>query len=286
MVIRNNNKNGRRRRGKKRSTKTSNHLALVSAKLNRALAGVKPDNTFIRNWPPRRLFVSFKWDIAFSVTTTTALVESIFSGNNPFDPGLALSATQPQWFDQITAFYVRYRCWSSSITVRCTSDSTDEPTDLVLYPTRSPTGVITFSSSAAQPFSVVKQGGIATGASKVSLRKRMDSSKMFGSPIQLSEDYSGATAVGTLTNQWYWILVQVSADDTTSATNDYMVTMYMNVELFDRGWSELSTASIIKERKERLDVMASKVKNKAYFLTKKFRETSLGENWGSHLLSS
>jgi hypothetical protein len=275
------NVKGNRKRNTGGKGKTGNRVSMVSRKLGRALAGTMADSSFIKNWPPQRLYVDFCWDIAFSVTTSTALVETILSGNNPYDPGLALAATQPQWFDQITAFYVKYRCWASAIEVHIMSDSTDEPCDLVLYPTRSSTGVVTFASSAAQPFSVVKQIGIATGSARTTFRKRMDSSKMFGTPIQFSEDYSGATAVGTLTNQWYWLIVQVSADDTTSASNDYLVRLHMKVELFDRGWSEISEdgsnelITIPRIARWKNDVRSMQVKNatKHYFLSRPFRQS-------------
>ncbi len=227
-----NQRNRRIRKPKlKKGSRRNNAMAYIRGSL--------PFSTFVTIWPPTKIYAALHWDIIGSATTTTTVGELVFGANNPNDPGLTLSATQPVWYDQLQAFYNRYRVWDSRIEVNFNNNNSI-PYEVVVFPTRSSTGVTTFADSAAQPYAKVRQGGSGSGNDRVRLVSTMNSSKMFGTPIELSTDYSG-TANASPSLSWYWVVAHIGFDSTTSTILAYNIRVTQYIEFYDRSSVDEST---------------------------------------------
>lgn len=208
-----------------------------------------------RIWPPTRLFAQLEFSMGGSVTTTTTVGEIFIAANNPNDPGQTLSALQPTWYDQIQAFYNRYRVWGCKIQASFHNTTALVPYIVAIYPTRSSTGVTTIIDSVAQPHCKYREGGGATGNDAARISHFCASSTMFGTPINMSTDYSGG-ANGNPGLIWYWVVATQAYDATTAVTVADEIKLTMFIELYDKASVDMSTLAIRLE--ERLKTRAKR----------------------------
>jgi hypothetical protein len=191
-------------------------------------------------WPPTRIFARLTYSLGGSITTTTTLGEIFVAANNPNDPGLSLSALQPVWYDQIQAFYNRYRVWGSSIQVRCNNTTASVPYELVVFPTRLATGVTAIFDAVGQPHAKYRQGSGSAGNDMTTINHYMSSAKLFGTPTGTSNDFAGS-ANANPSLLWYWAICVQAFDATTSVTVADEVRLTLDIELFDKTTVDMST---------------------------------------------
>lgn len=207
------------------------------------------DRGFI-TWPPDRMKAKISFSIGGSVTTTTSLGEIVLSGNNVNDPGLSFSATQPVWYDQLQVFYLRYRVHASKIEVNTCNTTALVPYSIAVYPTTSSAGVTNLVDACSQPRCKVRQGSGANGNDRVRIVHSCDSSKIFGTPITASTDFSGL-ANANPGIEWYWVVSSQAFDGTTSVTITDEIRLVYDVEFYDRAFANASTFVRLRQQYKR-----------------------------------
>lgn len=223
----------------RRKRKFKAPLKRKAARLHNNNFGELPISLF-RNWPPRNMYCRLLFDMGGSSTTTTSVGEIILAANDPFDPGLSLSALQPTWFDQVTPFYRKYRVWACKIEASAHNSTASVPYTIAVYPSTSSTAATTIGDSVSQRLCRFQQGGGSGGMDGTRIQHFMKSSTMFGTPIGTSTDYGGATS-GSPSIKWYWYVSAQATDGTTSCTILYEIRITMFIELYDLNFANLSS---------------------------------------------
>lgn len=228
------NVNRRRKRLPRRQRK------IGDKSINVAVRNMLPVSTFVV-WPPTRIFARIHWDYTLATgAVTTSLGELILAANNPNDPGQASTATQPVWYDQLQMFYNKYAVWGSKLEITASHNTTEvEPYTIVIYPTRSATGVTTLADSMGQKYARWKQGGSSTGVDTVRLNNYASSSKIFGRSMD-SFLTNGNQSPGSI---WYWVIAYQAVDRTTQIALQLSIRLTMDIEFADIAVIDESTLS-------------------------------------------
>lgn len=242
MPKRNNKRNQRRNKGRNRNNNNKQHNALLRDML--------PLSTFVKGWPPEHIYAQVSWTLGGTITTTTTLGEILIQANNANDPGGALSAFQPVWYDQLQAFYNRYVVWGAKLEVNCHNATNSVPYTIIVFPSRTATGATTIVDTGSQPFAKVRQGGGASGNDFVRIVHFMTTARMMGRPPGVTTAFSG-TANSNPSMIWYFIIGSQATDATTSVTVHDEIRLTQYIELYDRNSADASTLNLIKQKKKR-----------------------------------
>lgn len=181
-------------------------------------------------------------NVALGVGTTY-----ITSGNNIFDPGLSLSATNPYGWDWITGVYFRYRVLQSAVTIQAIWDQGTAATTtsanqfrFYLWPSRTTSTLTSDEASAAQQPYVKTTGGFPAGNNTpMTLRNFMTTAKICGErkgSVIFDDTFAGSSTAAP-SRQWYWhsLVTAGNAGSALTSSVTALVTIVYWVE-----WSDLN----------------------------------------------
>ncbi len=262
---RNNNRRNKRRNRKPRNSRANSRHVVA---MRNQMKGVIPMGTFAL-WPPRRIYAKLNWDYSISVAAITAYTEAQFGANNPNDPGLTLTATQPVWYDAVQAFYDQYRVWACSISVIANTADMNL-IQMVIYPNKVSGGVTNFVDACAQPYAKRTLLG-GSGTSRGVLKGMMQSSNILGTPIQFSNDFAGnANASPSVT--WFWTF---GYSTTQSTTTEFNIRLTQYIELYEKINQDLPTFTTkVRKAINYKREMVDKYKNFSNYMSLKKSEVS------------
>ena len=184
--------------------------------------------------------------VADSVRTTLAYSDVIaiqpgatvgqytFRGNSCFDPDYTGSGHQPQYYDQMSLLYTRYRVYGSRITVAAINEQVGAALQITVIPSSDITAFTTSTYPLEHPYATPMRllgvGGLMSGT----VSTAMATARILGlRPREiLDQDYS-ATTGSNPSSIWYWQIVaqDLSAENVMTSLQ---VTINFDVEFYDR----------------------------------------------------
>lgn len=184
--------------------------------------------------------------VADSVRTTLAYSDVIaiqpgstvgqytFRGNSCFDPDYTSGGHQPQYYDQMSLLYTRYRVYGSRITVAAINEQVGAALQITVIPSSDITAFTTSTYPLEHPYATPMRllgvGGLMSGT----VSTAMPTARILGlCPREiLDQDYS-ATTGSNPSSIWYWQIVaqDLSAENVMTSLQ---VTIKYDVEFYDR----------------------------------------------------
>jgi hypothetical protein len=187
------------------------------------------------------------------IANSAAAGRQQFSMNSMFKPDFTNSGAQPEYFDQLSALYNRYRVYGSAIKVTLLPFNTsgsqiNVPTNVVLVPSAQTLASVNVDDAAAFPRA---QNRVCTG--------NMDSkTTVIVASHSLSEilgvkDVEGADRLQALisaspSEQALWAIVARTADGVTATSFGISVRLSYDVEFFDR---QIQLQSLLRKDDEK-----------------------------------
>jgi len=176
--------------------------------------------------------------------------------NGLFDPLGTSGTAQPSWFQPWMAMYAKYKVISSSIQLQCTN-TTNDPMEIVVYPTLVTAPLSTVVAAKTQPFAASKLIGPSSGSSNGVIRNYIVSSKLFGRNVMGDETFAGNLGTNPA-SKWYWQIFCTSLSTDYILLN-FIVTIRFKVIFYGRLTQDLTTPSltnyyqhVIQEHKEEI----------------------------------
>lgn len=184
--------------------------------------------------------------VADSVRTTLAYSDVIaiqpgatvgqytFRGNSCFDPDYTSGGHQPQYYDQMSLLYTRYRVYGSRMTVAAINEQVGAALQITVIPSSDITAFTTSTYPLEHPYATPMRllgvGGLMSGT----VSTAMATARILGlRPREiLDQDYS-ATTGSNPASIWYWQIVaqDLSAENVMTSLQ---VTINFDVEFYDR----------------------------------------------------
>lgn len=183
-------------------------------------------NTVIVRGPnivPDRILTKLSYSSAQNFTGT-GYHNFVFRGNSLFDPDFTSSGLQPTGFDQLAAFYDRYKVYSCSCSLTMVNNSS-EVAQFVLVPiveTSTPSSSISIDQALPYAKQRVLSGNLGTPI--VNIYSSMMTKTIRGENIQ-DDDYS-ALVSSNPSKQWHYHL---SAQAVPSSANAINITWVINM---------------------------------------------------------
>jgi len=174
--------------------------------------------------------------VLLPTTTLGSLYTYQFRGNSVFDPDLTGAGSQPNGFDQWSAFYNSYVVLSSHIEVE-TIAASGYSAQTAIVPSYN-TGVLTSSTDAAGARYACSK--LSTGSGNgmiVKLLSSMSTSQMFGIADRAVVDddlYSAVVSTNPASAQtWYWTVYHQNVSNTTTLSSCLRIRLVYDVKFFD-----------------------------------------------------
>ena len=194
---------------------------------------------------PSRARTSLRWGFDFTASPQTSGTElGPFSGNSVFDPGQALSSTQPVGFDEYALLYDYYRVIGSKIEVQAMVITTNvlasrtASGSISVYANESGATLSTFSDMISQPYQ--KRADI-TVANVAKLVNTMKTSQVTGIKDMEGSDRCASAVSTNPSAHWYWHVGYVMDASYTDCAINFTVTITYDVEFFGRFYAPRST---------------------------------------------
>ncbi len=175
-----------------------------------------------------------------------------FSMNSLFDPDFTGTGAQPEYFDQLSLLYNRYRVYGSAIKVvllpfNTSGSQINVPATVVLVPSAQSLASLNVNDAGALPRA---QNRISTGNMNESNQTMVASHSI--SEILGVKDVEGADRLQALVSaspseQALWSIVARSSDGTTATSLAVAVRITYDCEFFDR---QVQTQSLLAKVKE------------------------------------
>lgn len=215
-------------------------------------------------YAPHELNADLRWGFDGNGATSASYGETVFSGNNLFDPGLGSSATQPIGFDQYAIWYEVYRVMKSKCTIKMALVSTaSAPTatalegSFVLYANNTSSPANTLGDALAQPGAIFKQ---ATSAKPITLVKTVTTAQITGQKPAGVADGTQAAVGGAPSEQWYWHVGSASGAAYTGIVMNLTATVEYGTRFFSRALVPLSLyAQEMKKVRKVLDAEKKRI---------------------------
>lgn len=185
------------------------------------------------------------WAFPGTTAAGTGYTETVFSGNNITDPGLASSSSQPLGFDEMALWYTNYvfhgseaRLVANYASSSVTPTATALGGDVLLYANTSASASAVLADALAQP------GVKATRLSeaKVATLKSLGTNKsvigFHSSPMDTSV---GTTASGPAAFTWCWHYGRASDAAYTGISIEYTIQIVYDITFFNRKLLALSS---------------------------------------------
>lgn len=183
---------------------------------------------------PDRMMVKLRYSDNFTATTTTSMNLQLMTVNNPYDPDKTGVGHQPLGWDQWTAFYDRYKCFGSKITLTVLNESTTEQGFVGLVCKNENTAVANLPTLMEKPYAKIRfiptEG--SGGKNPAYVSSYMSTKKIFGVKF-LDDDYAALTSTSPA-NVAYWHIYVQAADEVTSCSFRFFVSIKYYVMFYDR----------------------------------------------------
>jgi hypothetical protein len=191
------------------------------------------------------------------IANSAAAGRQQFSMNSMFKPDFTNSGAQPEYFDQLSALYNRYRVYGSAIKVTLLPFNTsgaqiNVPTNVVLVPSAQTLASVNVDDAAALPRA---QNRVCTGNMDSKTTVMVASHSL--SEILGVKDVEGADRLQALisaspSEQALWAIIARTADGTTATSFGISVRLSYDVEFFDRQIQLQSLLRKVDEKKSEL----------------------------------
>ena len=188
---------------------------------------------------------SFRTTLTYSdiiaITPGAHIGQYTFRGNSCFDPDYTSTGHQPQYFDQMSVLYTRYRVYGSRISITAANEQVGSALQITVIPSSEITAFTTstypLEHPYAKPMQLLGVGGLIT--KKVT--HKMTTQKILGLRAReiLDQDYSASTGA-TPSSVWYWQIVAQDLSSENVMTSMQVVITY-DVEFYDRNVTTPST---------------------------------------------
>ncbi len=211
--------------------------------------------------------------ISYSATYTSLIFNSAaasrqqFSMNSLFDPDFTGSGNQPEYFDQLSTLYNRYRVYGSAIKVVAMpfngATQSNVPVKLVLVPTAQSLASYGIDDIAALPRA---QDRISTGnmdAKNQTLVASHSISEILGVKDVEGADRLQALVTASPSEQALWCIAGRSADLTTAAYCNISVRITYDVEFFDR---QVAVQSLLRKPESKAETKSVNLKDEPKLL--------------------
>jgi hypothetical protein len=161
------------------------------------------------------------------LSSSGAIVNWTFAANSAYDPDVTNTGHQPTGFDQMMAFYDRYKVVACSIEVLGTGTY---PGELVIIPTLATTTISSLAMAAEQSRSIL---GVVTEYEHLRLKKSHSTREIWGLPSLTDEDFSG-TASTSPSKLWYYRILYATQDEAQSSTCTLTVRLKYKVQFYEK----------------------------------------------------
>lgn len=184
---------------------------------------------------------SLTYSDVIAITPGGVIGQYTFRGNSCFDPDYTSSGHQPQYYDQLSELYTRYRVYGSRISVSAINEQVGSALQVTVIPS---SDITTFTSSTyplehpyAKGLRLLGVGGLMSAKT----RHTMTTARILGlRPREiLDQDYSASTGA-TPASVWYWQIVAQDLSSENVQTSMQVVISY-DVEFYDRNLTTPST---------------------------------------------
>lgn len=173
------------------------------------------------------------------IANSAAAGRQQFSMNSLFDPDFTGTGAQPEYFDQLSALYNRYRVYGAAIKVVCLPFTTagaqiNVPTNVVLVPSAQSLASVNVDDAAGLPRA---QNRVVTGnmdQSNVTLVAAHSVSEILGVKDVEGADRLQATISASPAEQCLFSIIARTADGTTATSLGVSVRLTFDCEFFDR----------------------------------------------------
>lgn len=196
---------------------------------------------------PDEQFMKLKYNgVATMLISAGSISNYIWSGNSVYDPDVSGTGHQPMGFDQWSAFYNKYTCFGSKITVEILNISGAtagaQNIQATLMPLASrvatsvPQSVTDINVLYEYPYCQHKEGNIVGGASRLKFKSYMSTAKIDGvskQKIAIDDNYTALISADPV-NEWKWMIAAQTADQSSGVTLKAIVTITYYVKMFDR----------------------------------------------------
>lgn len=177
---------------------------------------------------PDLLSTRLRLNQRFTLTGTSGVVDTdVWRGNSLYDPyNPAAASPQPQFFDQLSAIYNRYRVVGSSVKVTFVNDD-DVAIEAVVYPSISATPVTLIEDARSQ--SRARSGIVGgKGSNQFKILKTYSSTAqtrgVSQTAVKTDDDYTAAINTNP-TRTWYWVVFGQAMDQASTWTLDCNIEM-------------------------------------------------------------
>lgn len=204
----------------------------------RARTAVTPLLTMRRpSMVPDRIRVKLCYSDYYALSSVAgAYVEHLWKGNSVYDPDSTGVGHQPLGYDQLTAFYNRYRVYMSAITVTPVLPTGASTGNMImaLFPTQSVSGAGTVNQAIELPYSkylIMSNSGNYRDNQK--LFNRISTGRFLGyGNVETNENIESLFSTDPA-HIWYWS-VGTNATTSVDQTVQVLVKLVYDVEFFDR----------------------------------------------------
>lgn len=201
-------KNRKRRFRKKNYNKKYNDF-------DKSLMGKTPSSVINKGiGVPDRFYTSLAISNMRQIVTGT-LGEWYYEINNLYDPYHSMLATQPMYYDQLTAMYKRYRVHGLWLNIQFQNHLATQPVRLVMWPDTNTSTVYTIEEARQKKGArYLLLGRNTSGGGLKAFTKYINFRKYFGKEID-ENDYSGTG--GPPVRKMYLRIASQNADDGIAA---------------------------------------------------------------------
>jgi hypothetical protein len=198
-----------------------------------------------------RAVLTYSQQYTLMLSNSASVARQQFSMNSLFDPDFTGTGAQPEFFDQLSALYNRYRCYGSAIKVTLipfnAGSQINVPVAVVLVPTALSLASSSYEDAAGLPRA---QNRISTGNMDYKNQTLVASHSI--SEILGVKDVEGADRLQALitaspAEQALWAIVARTVDGVTATSLAVSVRITYDVEFFDR---QIATQSLLKRVQE------------------------------------
>lgn len=218
---------------------------------NRGQRTVRRTNEGQQGYPDsERQILTYATTIA--IAPSSQIGQYTFRGNSCFDPDYTSGGHQPNYYDNKSAIYSRYRVYASQIIVRAINEQVGSALQVTIIPASDITAFTTSTYPLEHPYArglaLLGVGGLLPAQRTY----KMTTEKILGLRGRqiLDEDY-GASTGSNPTSVWYWQIVaqNLSSEDVMTSMQ---ITIRYDVEFYDRINSTPSTVVKDPEQLPRL----------------------------------
>jgi hypothetical protein len=142
---------------------------------------------------------------------------------------MTLTGHQPMGFDQLAAFYNKYRVTKSAIKVEL--QRTTDAFEYTVTPSLNVSSPGTVGTAMENPFNVYSS--VASSVFTSSIETTISTRKLWGVG-NLTQDNFASLVSADPVNLWYWIINARTFDNATAITVRFNYLVVYTVEFFDR----------------------------------------------------